>query len=213
MRIAVFSTRRANSSPVHRPPLRDNLGTFRFYEGKFVRSGGAKTAKHPDNTLSRRLADYGSFSGAAQQSPVRNFFSTSGTRVANKLGKSCIIPSTKAKFLGFVLDSRAMVLSLSLKRQEKLQAAISLLSKQRWTNCQNRHESPRSYDFNDRSHTLGSLASKTTAVGNSEPVGSQSTPAEQEMLVKSQSSAFPQVVESLHSGVINDRTKMDPPDN
>lgn len=67
-------------------------------------------------------------------------------------------------------------------------------------NCQNSYESPRSYDFNDRSHTLGWLASKTTAVGNSEPVGSQSTPAEQEMLVKSQSSAFPQVVEILHSG-------------
>lgn len=53
--------------------------------------------------------------------------------MANKLGKSGIIPSTKAKFLGFVLDSRSMVLSLSLKRQEKLQAAIYLLSKQRWT--------------------------------------------------------------------------------
>lgn len=208
-----ISSRRTNSPPVHRPSLWDHLSTFCFHEGGFGHGGGIKASKYPDNSLPGRLAGDGTLSRTAQESPVNNSLPASGARLANKLGEVMHHSSHQGEVSR--ICSRFSVdgtLSVSRETGEITGGCLSFVQTAS-DNYQDSHEGPRVDDFNDRSHTLGSLASKTPSMGDSRPGGSQSTLTEQEMRVEPQGPTFPQVVEILHSGNVNDRTGLDPPDN
>ena len=103
------------------PPLRTQQRTQSFYKTSEASNGPPETTRDTHNNFSGRHVDNGKIKGRAGRPSGRNptVLATLGACMINQ-EKSVLSPSHTIQFLGFIVDSALMMISLPQKKVEDI---------------------------------------------------------------------------------------------